>query len=69
MLSSTSEYLTVRQAAEELGIPYNKLLKQIQSGEFPAIKQGWVWLIRREDIEQRLRDEVLYKLQRGNGGH
>jgi len=49
------KYITVRQAANLLGIPYTRLLKQIQRNKFPATKQGWVYLIKMEDIEQRLK--------------
>jgi len=49
------EYLTVRQAAELMGIPYEKLLRLIQQGKFPAQKQGWVYLVRKKDVIERMK--------------
>ena len=51
-MADEQELLTLRQASEVLGIPYRRLLKEVQLGRYPATKRGWVWLMRREDIEK-----------------
>mgnify|MGYP000855462920 CR=1 FL=1 len=46
------ESLTVREAAELMGVSPNKLLRYIQKGSIPARKKGWIWLIDPDDLDQ-----------------
>jgi len=46
-----SEYLTVEQVAERLGVEYKTVYKLIRSGEIPAGKIGRVYRIRSEDLD------------------
>jgi excisionase family DNA binding protein len=46
-----SEYLTVEQVAERLGVEYKTVYKLIRSGEIPAGKIGRVYRILSEDLD------------------
>ena len=54
--------LTVREAAELLGLPHHKVLRYVQRGVIPARKKGWIWLINQEDLE-RVKDEILARVR------
>lgn len=54
--------LTVREAAELLGLPHHKVLRYVQRGVIPAQKKGWIWLIDEEDLE-RVKDDVLARVK------
>ena len=43
--------LSVREAAAELGCTPSKVLKLIRQSKLTASKVGWVWTIRRSDLE------------------
>ncbi len=43
--------LSVREAAAELGCTSPKVLKLIRQSKLTASKVGWVWTIRRSDLE------------------
>jgi len=55
--------LTVREAAELLGLPYYKVIRYVQRGAIPAHKKGWIWLINQEDLE-RVKDDVLARVRK-----
>ncbi len=56
----TSTLVRVTQAAQELGLPYTTLRHLAQQGEFPVVKVGTAWYLRRLDLEayitRQLRD-------------
>lgn len=54
--------LTVREAAEMLGLPHHKVLRYVQRGVIPAQKKGWIWLIDEKDLE-RVKDDVLSRVK------
>lgn len=50
-LIETNDYLSVRDAAKELGITHSYILKLIPANKFPkAIKPYHQWLIAKSDI-------------------
>jgi excisionase family DNA binding protein len=49
-MSTKSNILTVRQAADELGVKQSRVHQLIRAGILPACKFGWVWLIHRADL-------------------
>ncbi len=55
--------LTVREAAELLGLPHYKVLRYVQRGVIPAHKKGWIWLISQEDLDQ-VKDRVLARVRK-----
>ena len=55
--------LTVREAADLLGLPPQKVLRFVQRGVIPAHKKGWIWLINQEDLD-RMRDHILACVRR-----
>lgn len=46
------QYIGVSEAAKILGLEYYQVLYRIKTGQLPAIKAGWVWLIKRSDVEK-----------------
>lgn len=55
--------LTVREAAELLGLPHYKVLRYVQLGVIPAQKKGWIWLINQEDLD-RVKGDVLARVRK-----
>jgi excisionase family DNA binding protein len=45
-------YLTIKEAAERLGIKPGALLRRVQRGYVKGKKLGWVWLIPEEEVER-----------------
>lgn len=48
--------LTVSEAAEQLGVSTSRVRALIKSGTLPAFKHGRAWVLREEDVLQRLMD-------------
>lgn len=44
------DLITVKQAAEILGIKPQRVLNLIKTGKLPARKVGWFWIINRKDV-------------------
>lgn len=44
-------YVGITEAAQILGLEYYQVLYRIKTGQLPATKAGWVWLIKRSDLE------------------
>lgn len=55
--------LTVREAAELLGLPHHKVLRYVQRGVIPAHKKGWIWLINQKDLD-RVKDHILARVRK-----
>ena len=55
--------LTVREAADLLGLPPQKVLRFVQRGVIPAHKKGWIWLINQDDLD-RVRDDILARVKK-----
>lgn len=55
--------LTVREAAELLGLPHHKVLRYVQRGVIPAQKKGWIWLIDQKDLD-RVKDQILARARK-----
>jgi excisionase family DNA binding protein len=47
----TSHLVRATQAADELGLPYTTLRQLAFQGEFPVVKIGRAWYLRRLDLE------------------
>lgn len=43
--------LTVTAAAEEMGVTPQWVLSLIKRGVLPAYRFGWVWIIKRADLD------------------
>jgi len=58
MAKEDNDWLTVEDIYEELGrrIPLDTIRSWIRSKRLPAYKPGKTYLIKREDLEQFLRD-------------
>jgi excisionase family DNA binding protein len=58
MAKDSNEWLTVEDIYEELGrrVPLDTIRSWIRSKRLPAYKPGKTYLIKREDLEQFLRD-------------
>jgi excisionase family DNA binding protein len=58
MAKDESDWLTVEDIYEELGrrVPVDTIRSWIRSKRLPAYKPGKTYLVRREDLEQFLRD-------------
>ena len=58
MAKDDSDWLTVEDIYEELGrrVPVDTIRSWIRSKRLPAYKPGKTYLIKREDLEQFLRD-------------
>lgn len=50
-MTPAPEVVTVKEAAERLGISKQAVLKRIHKGTLPAEKFGWQWMIRAEDLD------------------
>jgi len=42
--------MTVREAAEELGLTHLEVNRRIHKGQIQARKVGWVWILNRKDV-------------------
>jgi excisionase family DNA binding protein len=45
------EILTIREVSVMTGLSPQQIKRRMQSGQIPAEKFGWIWCIRRKDIE------------------
>lgn len=53
MIAGMSEsWLTLRQAADELGVHYMTAYRYVRLGLLPAVKSGAVWQVERADLEK-----------------
>lgn len=50
-MARLSEFVSVKQAAEEKGVPPDTVRRRIARGSLPATRVGEVLLIRRRDLE------------------
>ena len=51
------EYITVAQAARQLGISRRHLSRLVQTGTIPGIKPGRDWLVKASAVMEYLRQE------------
>ena len=56
VLEFTSEYITVRSAAESSGYNQQYLRRLLRNGRFKTRKIGQLWLIDHDDFVEYLRD-------------
>lgn len=56
------EYLTPKEAAQEIGIKYPALLARIRTGKIMATKRGWALFIHRDEIK-RVKDAYYKDLE------
>lgn len=55
MLSvSLSEFITADEFAERVGLNVEYVRRALRLGKFPGQKAGWVWLVRRDFVEEYL---------------
>ena len=48
--------LSVRESAQQLGVSQARVRALIKSGRLPAVKNGREWVLREEDVLQRIAD-------------
>ncbi|MEK7202787.1 MAG: helix-turn-helix domain-containing protein [Patescibacteria group bacterium] len=58
-----SEYLTVRELADILGISRVTVFRKIKEGKIPAVKIGRNFIIYKKDIPEILGDELSDKIK------
>jgi excisionase family DNA binding protein len=46
----STEWLTVKEAAAELGVNEQRVRALLKQKRIPASKHGWAWAIRRADV-------------------
>lgn len=46
------EYLTAKEAAEEIGIRYPTLIARIRAGKIKAMKRGWALFIHKKEVKR-----------------
>ena len=62
-----AEYLTLEEAADQLGVEYKTLYRLVRSGDLPAGKIGRIYRIRKEDLESyfdQQKDSVVAQAKR-----
>ena len=53
-MSNASEYLSLEEVAEMLGVTYQLIYRLARSGELPAIRLGKLYRVSRTDLERYL---------------
>ncbi len=54
MLDKTSEYMSLEEVAEMLGVTYQLIYRLVRSGEIPAVRLGKLYRVSRTDLEKYL---------------
>jgi excisionase family DNA binding protein len=63
-MSSVEAYMTVKEAAERLGLSESRVYELVSSEQLPATRvHGKAWVIRRKDVER------FAELPPGTPGH
>lgn len=51
-MSKKQQYLSVRQAAAEIGVSDSRVRQLLLSGDMDGIKTNWSWIIHRSEVER-----------------
>jgi excisionase family DNA binding protein len=62
-----SEYLTVEETAERLGVEYKTVYRLVRSGELPAGKVGRIYRIREDDLDAFFERQKQLVADKGSG--
>ena len=52
--SKLENYLTIRQAAEHLGVSYMLVHRRVTAGDIPSVQLSNRWLIHKDDLDPKL---------------
>ena len=50
--------VTLSDAADRLGVNMATARRWVSAGRLPAVKQGWQWLVRQDDMERMIAREA-----------
>lgn len=48
-----TDYLSTRQAAQALGVPYQTLMSWIYGSKIHAERKGWCWYVHRDEVSRK----------------
>lgn len=57
MTENIQDYMTTRQAADEIGVLYETFKKRLRQGKVNAKRVGWNYLIHKDEVKRLKKQE------------